>query len=382
VKTGYVTIAFSFAIAVACSASASARAAAAKHGAAAQPAAQDRSAEPAPSSARPAPSSAGKSAGEDPIAIVEGRPIYERDLVGAAAAQLLQARQQEYKIASEALNALILQKVVENEAKKQGISVERLYEKEVDSKIPEPSDDEARGYYLAVKGQTTLPFEQIKSQVKRLLKNAEVQQARARYADSLRGNAEVAVFLQPPAVELGENDPARIEGNPTAPISIVEFADFQCPYCGRVEPTLAAILKKYDSKVKLAFRDFPLSSIHPYAEGAAEASRCAEAMGKFWPMHDAMYANQSKLTQADLIKTAGSLGMDESAFSACLKSGKYKPAIQQDVAAGLRVGVTGTPAFFINGRYLSGSVPEAQFDQIIDSELSQLASSQPARASH
>jgi protein-disulfide isomerase len=312
------------------------------------------------------------SAAEKPIAIVEGQPIYRSDLAGPAAAQMLQIHQQEYKIESAALDALINQKVVEAEAKKKGLTVEQLYQKEVDSKVPEPSDAEAKGYYLAVKGQSTLPFTMVEPQIKRLIKNAEIQQAREKYAEALRAKLNVIVYLQPPTVETGENDPARVEGNPKAPITIVEFGDFQCPFCGRVEPTLMALLKKYKGKVNLAFRDFPLSTIHPYAEEAAEAGRCAEAQGKFWPMHDAMYADQSELTEADLIKTATKLGMNEKSFTACLKSNEYASAIQQDVAAGTRAGVTGTPTFFINGRFLSGAVPEEQFEQIIDSELAAL----------
>lgn len=307
-----------------------------------------------------------------PIATVDGQPIYKDDLTGQAAAQMLQIHQQEYKIESEALDTLIREKVVEVEAKKQGLSVEQLYQKEVDSKIPEPSDAEAHGYYLAVKGQQTLSFDTVKEQIKRLLKQAEIQEARGKYADSLRVKADVAIFLQPPTVQTGQVDPARVEGNPQAPITIVEFADYQCPFCGRAESTVTDVLKKYNGKVNLAFRDFPLSTIHPHAEDAAEASRCAEAQGKFWPMHDAMYADQSKLTEADLLETATRLGMDRGSFAACLKSGQYKAAIQEDFEAGQRAGVTGTPAFFINGRFLNGSVPEAQFEQIINSELDAL----------
>ncbi|HEV2322906.1 MAG TPA: DsbA family protein [Terracidiphilus sp.] len=179
-------------------------------------------------------------------------------------------------------------------------------------------------------------------------------------------------MIQPPKVDTGENDPARMEGDPNAPITIVEFGDYQCPYCGRAESTVEDVLKKYHGKVKLAFRDFPLSAIHPFADGAAEASRCAEAQNKFWPMHDAMYANQSKLTVDDLIKTASSLGMNQDSFASCLKADTYKKAIQQDLEAGQKAGVTGTPAFFINGRFLNGSVPEVQFEAIIDSELATL----------
>lgn len=321
------------------------------------------------STATPLRPAAASSSEQQPLAVVEGQPIYARDINGTAAAQLLQARQQEYKVESDALDALIAQRVVEIEAKKKGLTIEQLYQKEVDSKIPEPSDDEARGYYLAVKGQTTLPFEQIKSQVKQLLRNTEVQEARKKYAESLRGNADIAIYLRPPAIDVGPIDAARVEGNPDAPVTIVEFGDFQCPFCGRVEPTLQAVLKKYNGEVKLAFRDFPLTAIHAYAEGAAVAGRCAEAQGKFWQMHDAMYADQSKLTEADLEKTADGLGMNESAFAACMNSGKYSAAIQQDLADGGRLGVSGTPSFFINGQFLSGAQSEADFGAIIDREL-------------
>lgn len=312
------------------------------------------------------------SADTTPIAIVEGQPIFMGDLAGATAAKLLQIHQQEYEAESQALDMLIRRKVVEIEARKQGISVDQLYQKEVDSKITDPSDAEAKGYYLAIKSQTTQSFSTLLPQIKRRMKEGEVQEARDRFADSLRSKSEVAILLQPPKINTGENDPARIKGDPNAPITIVEFADYQCPYCGRAEPTVEDLLKKFDGKVKLAFRDFPLSAIHPFAEGAAEAGRCAEAQHKFWPMHDAMYANQSKLAEDDLIKTASGLGMDEQSFASCLKASTYKSAIQQDQEAGQKAGVNGTPAFFINGRFLNGSVPEEQFEEIINSELATL----------
>lgn len=320
-----------------------------------------------------APSSIDAAAGHAqdtaPIATIDGQPVYQSDLAGPTAAKLLQVHQQEYEAESQALNALIRQKVVENEARKQGVTVDQLYQKEADSKIADPSDAEVQGYYLAVKSQTTLPFATLKPQIKNLMKQAQIQEARDQYADSLRARAEVAILIQPPAVDTGVNDPARIQGDRNAPITIVEFGDYQCPYCGRAESTVETVLKKYNGKVKLAFRDFPLSAIHPFAEGAAEASRCAEAQNKFWPMHDALYANQSKLTEDDLIKTASNIGLNQDAFASCLKAGTYKTAIHQDLEAGQKAGVTGTPAFFINGKFLNGAVPEEQFEEIINSEL-------------
>lgn len=311
---------------------------------------------------------------EKPIAVAAGQPIYEQDLMSVAGASLLDLHKQEYKAKKDALNQLIRKKLIEAEAKRKGLSTEELLKQEVDSRIAEPSDDEAKGYYLAVKSETTLPFDQIKPQVKQLLKNAEVEQARQKYADSLRDKAEVSIALQPPVVHV-DYDTARVKGNTDAPITIVEFADFQCPFCGKVQPVLKSVLEKYKGKVKLAYRDFPLSQIHEHAETAAEASRCALAQGKYWEMHDAMFADQSKLDEAALVKTAAGLGMNQNSFKSCLASGKYKEQIQQDFEAGSQAGVNATPSFFINGEFLSGLQSEADFAKVLDQQLSLQAAS-------
>jgi protein-disulfide isomerase len=315
-----------------------------------------------------------------PLATVAGQPIYEQDLMSVAGPNLLELHKQEFKAKNDALDSLIRKKLIEVEAKKKGLSTAELLKQEVDSKLAEPSDDEAKSYYLAVKDQTTLPFDQIKLQVKQLLKNSEIQQAREKYADSLRDKAEVSILLQPPVVQVGY-DSARVKGNTDAPITIVEFADFQCPYCGKVQLALNDVLGKYKGKVKLAYRDFPLSQIHQHAEMAAEASRCALTQGKYWEMHDAMFADQSKLDEAALVKTAAGLGMDQNSFASCLKSGKYKAVVQQDLEAGSQAGVNATPTFFINGEFLSGAQSDADFTKIIDRQLSALSGTASAQAS-
>lgn len=314
-----------------------------------------------------------------PIADVNGQPIYEQDLMSLIGPKLLDLRNQEFKLKSDELNAAIRKKLIDFEAQKRGLSTEQLLKQEVDSKVAEPSDDEAKGYYLAVKSGATLPFDQVKMQVKQLLKNTEIQHARDEYADSLRDKAQISIFLQPPAVDV-RYDAARVRGNPDAPITIVEFADFQCPYCRKVEPTLQALLKKYNGKVKLAYRDFPLSQIHDHAEGAAEASHCALSQGKYWEMHDAMFADGAKLDEAGLIKVAAGLGMDQNSFESCMKSAMYKTLVQQDAAAGSHAGVEATPAFFINGEFLSGARPEDDFAGIIDRQLASAAGKNTVRA--
>jgi protein-disulfide isomerase len=149
---------------------------------------------------------------------------------------------------------------------------------------------------------------------------------------------------------------------------MVEFSDFQCPYCGRVTPTLKQLEDRFGDKLRVVFRDYPLP-IHPQAPKAAEAAGCAAEQGKFWEMHDRLFANQSKLQVDDLKQHALDLGLNPEQFNQCLDSGKREAAWKKDIEEGTRYGVSGTPAFFINGRLMSGAQPYDNFARIIEDEL-------------
>jgi protein-disulfide isomerase len=151
---------------------------------------------------------------------------------------------------------------------------------------------------------------------------------------------------------------------------IVEFSDFQCPYCGEVEATLHRVLAKYPDTVALAYRDMPMSKIHPLARQAAEAARCAGDQGKFWEYHDLLFADQSNLDQDGLMDKARTLKLDEQRFQSCLVSEKFKAQVQQDSQDAMRAGVSGTPGFFVNGIFLSGSQPESAFENLVQEQLS------------
>ena len=162
---------------------------------------------------------------------------------------------------------------------------------------------------------------------------------------------------------------APSKGAEKARIKIVKFEDFECPFCRTVQPTLAALLKKYDGKVRLVHKDFPLEAIHPQAQLAAEGARCAGDQRKFWEYHDTLYSKAPKLGSADLKAYAKEIGLDTASFDQCLESGKHKRAVQKDLAEGDKLGLTGTPSFFINGREVSGAQPLEAFAAIIDEEL-------------
>ena len=152
-------------------------------------------------------------------------------------------------------------------------------------------------------------------------------------------------------------------------MTIAEFSDFECPYCGALFPVLQQIEANYKGRIRVVFREFPLTTIHPHAQKAAEASLCANDQQKFWELHDMMFKDNKNLDVDALKAKAASLKLDTKAFNECLDSSQHADWIKRDVAEGLRVGVTGTPAMFINGRFLSGVHPYEEIAKIIDEEL-------------
>lgn len=160
----------------------------------------------------------------------------------------------------------------------------------------------------------------------------------------------------------------HVRGNYNASLTLVEFSDFECPYCGSFHPTVTQALKEYGNKIRLVYKHFPLS-FHPQAQKAAESSECASEQGKFWEMHDKMFENQQLLSVEQFKKWARELKLNGSKFDSCLDSGKYASKVQADFNEGAAKGVNGTPATFINGQLVSGAVPYASLKQAIDQAL-------------
>jgi protein-disulfide isomerase len=161
----------------------------------------------------------------------------------------------------------------------------------------------------------------------------------------------------------------HLQGNKDAKVKIVEYSDFQCPFCERAYPILKQVIKDYGDKISFEYKHFPLSSIHPFAQKAAEASECAAEQGKFWQFHDKDYENQQNLSLPALKEWAGEIGLNTATFNSCLDSGKYAGKVQVDLQAGQKLGVNGTPTTFINGQSVVGAQPYEAFKTIIDAEL-------------
>jgi len=315
----------------------------------------------------------------EPLAIIDGQPIYENQLPADEQAQLLRMAQQVYVVKLRALHAVLNQKLVDAEAKRKGVSTGDLMTSEIISEIPDPSEDQVSAYYQSHQDQLSHPFAEVKDKIRQGLKDLEIQKAKMVYAQGLFQQAvndkELIVLLSPPKVEMTV-DSTRLRGDPKAPVTIVEFSDFSCSFCRNSETAINEVLAKYPGKVKLAYRDFPLRQLHPQAQLAAEASRCASEQGKYWEYHDLLFAHPDHQDRDGLIETARTLKLDDKQFDTCLSSGRYKPSIDQDIQIGARSGVVATPGFFVNGTFLNGAQSASTFEQVIDEELSSLSQRQ------
>jgi protein-disulfide isomerase len=214
------------------------------------------------------------------------------------------------------------------------------------------------------------PLEVMAPAINRYL--TEQQRAGARQAlitELRKAGPDVRVLIDAPrrAVDIESSDPSL--GRASAPVTLIEFSDFQCPFCQRVAPTIKKLRDTYGDKVRIVWKDFPLTQIHPQAFKAGEAAHCAGDQGKYWEYHDRLFANQQQLQPEELKKHATDLGLDATAFNTCLDSSKYGERVRDGVAQGTRLGVNSTPTIYINGRVLSGAQPYETFVSVIDEEL-------------
>jgi protein-disulfide isomerase len=314
------------------------------------------------------PPAAAQTSPEKPVAVVGEEKLYEKDFMPQIESKLYKIRQQEYELKRRSLEDAIGKKLLLAEAQKQGISEAELLRKEADFKVGEPSDEDVEQQFVAQMFRGGGQITESKDDIREQLKKEAVQQARDAYFLALRQKAGVKIFLLPPQHAV-DYDPARVRGNPDAPITMVEFSDFQCPYCEQAYLMMKSLLQKYDGKLKLAYRDLPLQEVQSKIHGAAEASRCAGEQGKFWEYHDLLFENQDAYGEAAFRDFAASLKLNTDQFDSCLESGKYVTQIKQDFQEALRLGATGTPAIFINGVFVNGARPQPEFEEIIEAFL-------------
>ncbi|HEX9942387.1 MAG TPA: thioredoxin domain-containing protein [Thermoanaerobaculia bacterium] len=301
------------------------------------------------------------------LAVVNGKPITEAD-VRKSSEEQFKALEREYQqnlhqLLENSLQQAVQDQLLQAEATARGVTKEQLL---AELKPAAVTDADVDAFYEQNKAQIPRPKEQVAAQIKSYLEQQGQQKSRQEFFSKLEDKYKVEYKLEPIRVDVAANGPSR--GPANAPVTIVEFSDFQCPFCSRLTPTLKQVEEKYGNKVRIVFRQYPLP-FHQNAQKAAEASLCAADQGKFWEMHDAMFANQQALGVDQLKAKAAELGLKADQFNQCLDSGKHAATIQADMKEGSAAGVSGTPAMFINGRFISGAVPLEQVTMVIDDEL-------------
>jgi len=306
---------------------------------------------------------------------LKGDPISLEEVDAQVMKAEMEVIQQLYDARRRAINKLVEDRLVAAEAEKRGVTSDALIAAEITDKVDDISDEDIESFYdenKAAIGDQAL--ESLRPRIRTFLAQRGIGERRRAFYDGLKRDAGFEIFLEPPrrSMEVADDEPGR--GSVGAPVTIVEYSDFQCPFCSRVLPTLTSIFDKYGEKVRLVYRDYPLA-IHPDAQLAAEAAQCAHGQDKFWDYHNLLFANQGDLKPEALKRYADDLDLDAKQFGTCLDGRQHLASVTMETEQGSSLGVTGTPAFFINGRFLSGAVPLENFEEIIDDELARLGES-------
>lgn len=300
------------------------------------------------------------------VAEVGGVKVTMAELEQEESAKLLSAHYQYYQVEIKALDELINKKLIEQKAKSEHLTVDQLVDRDIKPMVKDPTEDQMEVYYEGL--DTEQPYEVVRGKILEKIREIRTEKARAAYAATLRTRTTVYVTLAPPRVDVGV-ETAQMIGPRNAPVTLIEFADYECPYCQKVSPDLRKLQAEFGDKVSLTYRDFPLP-MHARAEKAAEAARCAGEQGKFWEFHDELF--QSKELDFDQLKVhAQRLKLDSASFAKCLDTGAEAAAVGLDRKEGIRLGLTGTPSFFINGHFLSGAVDYATLRKVVEQQLAE-----------
>lgn len=298
------------------------------------------------------------------VAEIAGRKVTVDELEQKEAGKLLQAKYKYYLAERDALDQFIDDELLEMQAKKEGVTLDELFKRHISANIPEPTEDQLRFYYEGV--QTDEPYEAARPHIIDTVHQLRTKKARDAYIAELRGQYGVVVELSQPSAHVEVGGAPRL-GSDSAPVQIIEFADYECPYCQQVNADLTKLRDQFGNNVSLVYKDFPLP-MHPLAARAAEAAHCAGAQGKFWEFHDSLFQTK-RLQMSDLKEQARALKLDTTRFDQCVESGEQTASVKKDAQEGHRLGLQGTPSFFINGHFMSGAIGYMKLRETVMQEL-------------
>ncbi len=302
------------------------------------------------------------------VAEIAGRKVTAEELAEKEAQKLLQARYKYYIAERDALEEYIDNQLLEMQAKKESVTVDELLKRHVSPNVPEPTEDQLRFYYEGV--NTLESYEEARRNIIDTIHQLRGKKAQQAYLTELRAEYGVIVELDQPTAHVEAGNSPRL-GSEKAPVQVIEYADYECPYCQKVSEDLNRLREQFGDQVSVVYKDFPLP-MHPRAAKAAEAARCAGAQGKFWEFHDFLFQTK-KLQIPEMKEEARVLKLDTTRFDQCLDSGEQFGAVKKDAVEGQRLGIQGTPSFFINSRFMSGAIGYAKLREKVVQELAALA---------
>jgi protein-disulfide isomerase len=307
------------------------------------------------------------------LAEIDGTKLTLADVELRRPNGLFQARNAFYETTRKVVDEVVNEYVLEKQAKAENVTVAELLERHVNSTIEkDPPEEALRVYYEGV--ETTEPYEAVRAQILDSLRQRRMAKARAAYLKSLLAESKITIRVGAPRAQVALKD-TPVRGGRDAAVLVVEYADYECPYCQQAQPALDKLEGEYKGKLALAYKDTPLP-MHPHAQKAAEAAHCAGAQGKYWEYHDLLYKSQ-KLEIPQLKEQARELKIDGAAFDKCLDSGEQSGLVKVQLGEAQALGLQGTPSFFINGRFFSGSLSYEALRGVVEEEIA--ASSSIAR---
>lgn len=303
----------------------------------------------------------------DVVVEIDGTRLTTADLERKNPARLFQARNAFYEAKRKAVDEYVEEYLLERQAKKEGIPVAELLEKHVNSTIAkDPSEESLRVYYEGI--DTPESFDAIKGKISDHLRQRRIAKARAAYVQSLKSASNIAIRVAPPRAGVSATN-APVRGSLDAPVTIIEYADYECPYCQQIQPALDKLETEYKGRIAFVYKDVPLP-MHANAQKASEATHCAGVQGKYWELHD-LLAKSKRLDIASLKQGARDLHLDGAAFDKCLDSGEKAEIVKGHLAEAQSLGLQGTPSFFINGRFFSGALSYEKLREVVDEEIAE-----------
>ncbi|HEX8118335.1 MAG TPA: thioredoxin domain-containing protein, partial [Pyrinomonadaceae bacterium] len=286
------------------------------------------------------------------LATVNGRNITSGDVEDSLVPLIASVQEEVYLLRKSDIDQKINDILLSQEAQKRGVTDRALLESEVAAKVPVITEAQAQEFFNKNKERIgSADFSQVKYQIIDYLQDQERQRLSASFAGQLRNAASVQTFITPPAPPVFQiaTDDQPSKGKADAPVTVVEFTDYQCPSCAAAQPVLEKLITEYGDRVRFVVRDFPLQ-MHPEARKAAEAAEAARAQDKYWDYTAILFRNQSALKPEQLKEYARVIGLDRAKFEAAFDNGTYADKVDRDLIDGQRFGVSGTPTFFVNGR--------------------------------